>query len=448
MEKTNSFTEGKILSPLIRFAVPVLFAMFLQAMYGAVDLLIVGKFARTADISAVSTGSQLMATVTYAVEAFSMGVTVLLGQRIGEKNEAGASRVLGSGLALFGVIAAVMTVLMFFCTDMLVDTMEVPAAAVSAARDYVGICSGGFVFIVAYNLLGGIFRALGDAKMPLITVAIACAFNIAGDLLLVAVLDMGSAGAAAATVAAQALSVLLSLYIISRRGLPFAFDKRDICFERTEVKKIIRIGAPMAMQDVLVSVSFLVILTIVNSIGLVESAGAGVAEKLCAFVMLIPSAFMQSMSAFVAQNIGARKPDRAGKALRYGIMTSLCVGFAVFYMTFFHGDLLAGIFAKEADVVAAAADYLRAYAIDCLLTSFLFCFIGYYSGIGKTAFVMVQGIVGAFCIRIPVSWLMSKLVPGSLFHVALATPCSTVMQILLCFFYFSRIKKELKALKE
>ena len=109
----------------------------------------------------------------------------------------------------------------------------------------------------------------------------------------------------------------------------------------------------------------------------------GIAEKVCAFVMLLPSAFSQSVSAFVAQNTGAAKPDRAKKALRYSVVTSLCISVFVFYFNFFHGDLLAGIFANDRAVILEAADYLKAYAIDCLLTSFLFCFVGYFSGLGK-----------------------------------------------------------------
>jgi len=194
-------------------------------------------------------------------------------------------------------------------------------------------------------------------------------------------------------------------------------------------------------QSLLVSISFLVILSIVNNLGLNPSAGVGVAEKVCAFIMLIPSAFMQSMSAFVAQNMGAKRPDRAQKALWYGIITSLCVGFAVAVLAFFRGDLLAAIFAKDAQIIAPAAQYLKAYAIDCLLTPFLFCFIGYFNGCGNTTFVMLQGIIGACLVRVPVSYLMSKILPVSLFRIGLATPCSSFVQIVLCLAFYFYVKK-------
>ncbi len=275
------------------------------------------------------------------------------------------------------------------------------------------------------------FRGLGDSQTPLLTVTIACVVNIIGDLLLVGAWGLGVAGAALATVLAQAVSVALSLLFIRRRGLPFAFSARDIRLEPRHTRRILCLGAPVALQDVLVSVSFLAIAAIVNSLGVIASAGVGVAEKLCGFIMLVPSSFGQSLSAFVAQNIGAEKRDRAKRAMLYGMGSSLCCGVVLAWLSFFHGGLLAGLFARDGEVIGAAADYLRAYAIDTLLTSLLFCFMGYFNGRGNTAFLMVQGIVGAFLVRIPVSLYMSRLEPVSLFRVGLATPCSTAVQIVL-----------------
>jgi Na+-driven multidrug efflux pump len=243
---------------------------------------------------------------------------------------------------------------------------------------------------------------------------------------------MGAAGAALATVFAQAVSVVISLLVIRRRTLPFRFSKKSLRPNGTYIRWILKLGTPIALQDLLVSISFLAILAIVNGLGLNESAGIGIAEKVCAFIMLLPSAFMQSMSAFVAQNIGAEKPERAKRALFCGIASSLAAGVVMGYITFFHGDLLAGIFAKEAAIIAPAAEYLKAYAIDCLLTAFLFCFIGYFNGCGNTTFVMIQGIVGGICIRLPFSWIFSQIEPVSLFRIGLATPLSTVVQIILC----------------
>lgn len=436
MEKTHDFTQGSIFGPLIKFALPVLLALFLQTMYGAVDLLVVGQFGTSADVSAVSTGSQIMNAVTVVITGLSMGLTVLVAQKIGagEKREAG--KIIGSGIFLFGIVAVIMTVAMIMLSSLLAGVMRAPWEAFPQTVSYIVICSAGTIFIVAYNLVGSIFRGIGDSKMPLVTVAIACVLNIGGDLLLVGVLEMGTAGAAIATVFAQAVSVLLSLIIIKKRGLPFAFRKKYILPKLAYIKGTLKLGTPIALQDLLVSISFLVITAIVNEIGLVESAGVGVAQKMCGFLMLVSSAYMQSMSAFVAQNIGAQKPERARKALLCGVASSLVVGVLMGYFSFFHGELLAGIFSNDNAVTLAAAEYMKAYAIDCLFTSFLFCFIGYFNGCGNTVFVMIQGLVGAFGIRVPASWLISQY-SSNLFHIGLATPISTVVQIIMCGIFFA-----------
>ncbi len=436
MHRSNDFTQGDIFLPLLRFSLPILAALILQTAYGAVDLWMVGRFATAADVSAVSTGSQLMHTITCVVTGLTMGTTVMLGQTLGQGKGEEAGSIIGSSIALFSLIAALLTAFTILGAGWLARITQVPEEAISPSLSYIRMCGAGLCFITAYNVFGSIFRGMGDSKTPLMTVAIACAVNVAGDYLLVAVLGLGALGAAIATVCAQGVSVAVSLLVVSRRGLGFPFSPRDIRFHRVKVGRILRLGTPVALQDGLVSISFLVILSIVNSLGLVASAGVGVAEKLCGFIMLVPSAFSQSVTTFVAQNVGAGRLDRARKCLGQGILASLCFGVVIGYLSFFHGSVLAGLFNGDPAIVSAAADYLRAYAIDVLMTSFLFPFIGYFNGRGSTGFVMVQGLVGAFCIRIPVSFFMSRLLPVSLFRVGLATPCSSLAQILLCGGYF------------
>ncbi len=436
MHRSNDFTQGDIFLPLLRFSLPILAALILQTAYGAVDLWMVGRFATAADVSAVSTGSQLMHTITCVVTGLTMGTTVMLGQTLGQGKGEEAGSIIGSSIALFSLIAALLTAFTILGAGWLARITQVPEEAIPPSLSYIRMCGAGLCFITAYNVFGSIFRGMGDSKTPLMTVAIACAVNVAGDYLLVAVLGLGALGAAIATVCAQGVSVAVSLLVVSRRGLGFPFSPRDIRFHRVKVGRILRLGTPVALQDGLVSISFLVILSIVNSLGLVASAGVGVAEKLCGFIMLVPSAFSQSVTTFVAQNVGAGRLDRARKCLGQGILASLCFGVVIGYLSFFHGSVLAGLFNGDPAIVSAAADYLRAYAIDVLMTSFLFPFIGYFNGRGSTGFVMVQGLVGAFCIRIPVSFFMSRLLPVSLFRVGLATPCSSLAQILLCGGYF------------
>lgn len=443
MKKTQSFTEGNILSSLMAFAVPIFFTLFLQALYGGVDLLVVGQFATTGDVSGVSTGSSLLGTLTTFITGLSVGITVLVGEEIGKKNPKEAGRAIGGGICLFGVAALIFTGAVVLGASALATVLQAPEEAYIPTRQYIRICGAGGVFIVAYNVLGAIFRGIGDAKTPLMTVSIACVVNIFGDLLLVAVFHMGAAGAALATVAAQGISVAVSLWVIAKKkNLPFEFKKEMIGFHGDLIRKELKLGLPVGIQEIFVGTSFVVIQAVVNTFGVVPSAGVGIAEKVCAFVMLVPSAYAQSMSAFVAQNMGAGKPDRANKGLRYSVQTAFCVGVVMLFILFFAGDVLAGIFSREPEVIAAAHSYLKAYGVDCLISPMMFCFIGYFNGREKTLFVMLQGCIGAYLVRLPIVLLMSRVAGVTLFQLGLGTPASSLVQILMCLFYYRYVNQK------
>lgn len=437
----KSLVEGGILKSLFSFAFPVLLALFLQAMYGAADLIIVGKFAGTYEQSGVASGSQLFNMITMVITGFTMGVTVFVGNAIGAQKKEKAGQGIGTGIVLFALIAICISLFVIPCSDFLADSMHAPQESFVQTSTYIRICGIGTVFIVAYNVIGAIFRGIGDSKTPLFTVAIACIINIVGDIVLVAGFGLGAAGAALATVCAQAASVFVSIYFIRKKELPFLFSKKDIRLQKQHTKQILKIGIPIALQELLVQFSFLFIQVIVNQMGVIESAAVGVAEKVCVFLMLVASAYMQSISAFVAQNNGAGLYHRSQKALVYGIQTALLAGMIMGTFAFFGGSFLSGIFSNEKAVVIAAHEYLKAYAIDCIFTAILFCFIGYFNGCGETLFVMVQGIIGAFCIRIPVVYMMSQIEGATLFHIGLGTPASSVVQILLCCFAYKRYQK-------
>ena len=350
---------------------------------------------------------------------------------------------IGGGICLFAVFGVLLMVVLLAGAETLARLLHAPEEAFAETVEYIRICGGGSLFIVAYNVLGAVFRGIGDARTPLFTVMLACVINIGGDLLLVEGFHLGAAGAALATVAAQAVSVVVSLAVIRRRKdrLPFHFSRRSVRFDGRIIALELRLGLPVALQELLVGTSFLVIQTIVNTFGVTASAGVGVAEKVCVFLMLVPSAYMHSMSAFVAQNMGAGQPRRAKRALGYGILTAFAAGLVMAWLAFFHGDTLSLLFAKDAAVAAASHSYLKAYAIDCMLTPFLFCFMGYYNGCEKTLFVMIQGIIGAFGVRIPIAYLVSRIPGATLFQIGLGTPASSTVQIVLCLAMFLYLER-------
>lgn len=357
--KESNLLKGNILKSLISFAFPVLLALFLQAMYGAADLIIVGKFAGTFELSGVATGSQFFNMVTMVITGLSMGITILVAQAIGSNKKIKAGHGIGAGIIIFTLLAFLITISVTIFSDTLTKFMYSPPEAFKQTSSYIFICGIGTIFIVAYNVIGAVFRGIGDSKTPLITVAIACFFNIIGDLILVVIFKMGASGAAIATITAQGISVIISLIFISRKELPFSFSKKYISFNKNLSKKILTVGIPIALQELLVQFSFLFIQVIVNSMGVIESAAVGVAEKVCVFLMLVASAYMQSISAFVAQNNGAGLFERSKKALFYGIKTAFIAGIIMGSLSFFWGNHLSAFFSNEANVIIASHSYLK-----------------------------------------------------------------------------------------
>lgn len=440
----NDFTQGSILKKLSLFMLPILGALVLQAAYGAVDLLVVGRFGSTSGLSAVSTGSQVLNLVTFVVTQFAMGITVLIARYLGEKRPEQIGSVIGGGVVVFAIISVILFIVMITLARPISVLMQAPAEALGLTTSYVRICGGGIIFIVAYNLLSAIFRGLGDSKSPLLFVLVACIVNIFGDLLLVAGLHLDAAGAAIATVCAQAVSVVCAIYILLKKHLPFQIQKSDFRIN-SQCRKFLGIGLPLALQEFLTQISFLALCAFVNRLGLEASSGYGVACKIVNFAMLIPSSLMQSMASFVSQNVGANLYKRARQTLFTGIGIGLFFGCIVFAIVMLKGDLLAGFFTTEPAVIQNGFDYLKGFAPETIVTAILFSMIGYFNGNNQTVWVMVQGLVQTLLVRLPMSYYMSIQPNASLNKIGLAAPTSTAVGIvlnILFFLYFTKRNKE------
>ena len=442
----NDFTKGSILKKLALFMLPILGALVLQAAYGAVDLLVVGRFGSTSGLSAVSTGSQVLNLVTFVVTQFAMGITVLIARYLGEKKPEQIGSVIGGAAVVFTVISAALFVIMVTFARPISVLMQAPQEALELTTSYVRICGSGIFFIVAYNLLAAIFRGLGDSKSPLLFVLVACIVNIFGDLLLVAGLHLDAAGAALATVFAQAISVVCAIVILIKKKLPFSITKEDFCLNH-QCKKFLRIGLPLALQEFLTQISFLALCAFVNRLGLEASSGYGVACKIVNFAMLIPSSLMQSMASFVSQNIGAGKQKRAKKSMFTGIGVGLVFGCLVFILVMFKGNVLAGLFSTDTAVIQKGYDYLKGFAPETILTAIMFSMVGYFNGNNQTLWVMFQGLFQTLLVRLPMSYYMSIQPDASLTKIGLAAPASTAVGIILNTLFFIYFNKKMKTQK-
>lgn len=435
MTKELDLTQGSVPKVLLQFAVPYLLANLLQALYGGADLFVVGQFDDAASVAGVAIGSQVMQTVTGIILGLTTGITVLIGIATGARNYRELASIIGSSMWLFGIIGVLLTLFMTVLHNPIAILMHTPAEAINDTEHYLLICSLGIPFIIGYNVVCGILRGLGDSRTPLYFVALACVINIALDFALVGGFHLRAMGAAIATVASQGISFLTAIFYLHRRGFQFVFTRRDIRLNGYLSRRILTLGAPIALQDALINVSFLIITVIVNQMGVIASAALGVVEKIIIFAMLPPMAISSAIAAMTAQNYGAGLTERMNRCLRAGVGMALVFGVSVCVYSQFWPETLTRIFTNAPEVITMGAGYLRGYSIDCIMVSFVFCINSYFSGQGNSWFPMIHSLIATFFFRIPLSWLFSHIDPSSLFWMGFAPPLSTFVSLLICFWY-------------
>jgi putative MATE family efflux protein len=433
-----TLTEGSVWKVLIRFTVPFLLSGLFQVLYGTVDVYFIGHYASGASISGVTSANQAMMMVTNIFMGLTLGGTVLIGQYIGAERGEEASKVTGNMLLIFAVIGVVCTLILTLGNKSINTLMKVPTAeAMAEANGYMFICGCGAIFIMGYNVVSAILRGLGNSKAPLYFIAISCMVNIGLDALFVAVFHMNAAGAALATVISQALSLGIALIYIKKTGLPFAFHRSDLSPDKTVIKRILKIGAPAALQNTMIGFSFSMITTITNGLGQAASAGAGLVGRAIDVCMMIPSSFGNAITSIAAQNIGAGKPERAVKSMWLGIAFSLVFAIPYMLMGTFIPETIIGILASnDPAAIEQGALYLIPFSWDCILVSFVFCMNGFFNGFGKSLFTMAHNLATTFLIRIPIVWFISRIEGVTMFQVGLGTPFASLASLLICLIYF------------
>ena len=344
---------------------------------------------------------------------------------------------------IFCLLALVLTPVMLLGTALLVSLMQTPVEAVPDCRRYMLVCSAGLPFITGYNAVSGIYRGIGDSKTPVRFVGIACVINVVLDFTLTGFFGLGAIGAAYATTFSQGISFLLALVHMKRGGFRFRLSREDLKPEGRIMRRILKVGFPLAVQDALVHFSFLAISAIINTLGLVASAAVGVSEKLMGFVFLIPGAFGSAVATAVAQNLGAGKRERTTEALTWGVLYSVCCGILVCLLCLIIPRTLIGIFSRDPEVITAGATYISTYSIDCILTGFVFCINGYLNGNGKSMICFAHSMAATFLARIPLTWLLSKISSGTnLLPMGFAAPAASLLSILICLIYLRHMREK------
>ena len=434
----NNLTQGSVFKKLWGFTLPLIGANLLQILYGMVDLYIVGRFAATADVSAVSVSTTVLSAFLMFLIGLAVGATVVVGQKFGAGEKAALSSVAATGFSLAWIVGAVLMVLVAALCRPILGWIHTPEEAVRGATQYMMICSVGYLFQSVYNMLAGILRGMGDSKSPLLYVAVATVVNIVSDTALVAGCGLGAAGTAIATVFAQLLCMVFAILHVRKRGFPFDFRLKSYRLVKKDAKALVVTGLPIALQQALVLFSFVIVAGIINKHGLYASAAAGILDKVFLFATIPTNAFHSSISAMVAQNIGARQEKRAIQCLRYGTLFSFAFALLFFLTGVFFPEQTLGIFTSDPGVIEAGVIYYEGYKFDYLICSLAFCINGFINGTGRTKLTLIANLISTYAVRIPACILVGNVWKLGMRGIGFALPVATAVQVVIGFaFYIS-----------
>ena len=438
---TKDLTEGSLIKNIAVFSLPFLLSYFLQTLYGMADLFIVGQFNGASSISGVSIGSQVMHMITVMLVGVCMGTIVTIGRYVGSHEEKSVSKVIGNSITLFAVISAVLLIVLLIMKNAIVTIMGTPTEAVNETGSYLFVCFLGIPFIIAYNVIASIFRGLGDSKTPMFFIAVACIVNIVMDYFFIGMLGLKATGAAFGTIIAQAFSVVVSLFAIYKKKL-ITVKKEDLKLEKQYYLPILKTGVPVALQDGLIQISFLIITVIANARGVEVSAAVGIVEKIISFLFLVPSSMLSTVSTIASQAIGANKKELAVRTLFTCMTIGVSIGLAVAIALQFVAEPVLGLFTNEENVIALGSTYIHSYVFDCVIACCHFCFSGFFVACGYSSLSFIQNIVSIIVCRVPGAYLASVYFPDTLFPMGLAAPIGGVLQMGICVYFFRKLRKE------
>ncbi len=436
MNDRKDLTCGSVWKKLSLFALPLVAMNLLQAVYSIVDMIIVGQFIGSVGMSAVSIGGQVTVLVLVACSGVVNGCAVYVGNLSGLKRYKEMPGYVGSMLSFLLIAAIAFTILIIALCNPLLRALNTPAESFADTRIYLIVSMLGTVFVYGYGLLSAALRGMGESVQPLIYVIVTTIENIVLDLLFVAVLKMGAAGAAVATVISQATSCILVAVYVARRTPLFDFRLSSFRIDKQKLKSQLVIGMPQAIQYVCTNISFLFISSLVNSYGIAASAAAGAANKLSSFGTMPGIACMTAIVTLTAQNHPRKNYKRILQGMACGLTLSLSVSviFVLLCQTVPH--IMYGFFTSDISVLDVGIDYLKYFSLSFVAETVMFCMFGVITGSGYTRSTMISSVFSAFAVRYLVAWLLSQHTAMGFNGIALGYACSPLVGIALCLFFF------------
>ena len=283
---------------------------------------------------------------------------------------------------------------------------------------------------------------MGDSKSPMYFIGIACMGNIVLDYFFIGAMQLGPAGAALGTTLSQTFSVIIALISMMKRKTGIHLKKNDFRPNKKVMWQILRVGFPVAVQDGCIQIAFIIITVIANHRGLNDAAAVGIVEKMISAIFIIPSSMLATVSALSAQNIGAGKHDRASQTLKYATIITTGYGLIMTVLIELTGKNLVGLFTTDTVVVLLGTQYLSGYIIDSIFAGVHFSFSGYFAAYEKSYIGFIHNIIAIVLVRVPGSYLASKMFPDTLFPMGLAAPAGSLLSVLICIGAYLWMKKK------
>ena len=447
MTDEKDLTSGNIVKTVITFAIPFLLANIIQALYGAVDLMVIGKYCTPDSVSAVSTGTQVTQIITSIISGLTLGGTVIVGRYAGMKREEDIKTTIGTNLTIFFIVGIILTVVMLVFVDNILTLLQTPKSAFDEAKEYVSVCACGIIFICGYNAISDILRGYGDSKSPLVFVFIAGCINIFGDILLVKYFNMGVKGTALATIFSQGISMVFAIIYLKNKNFIFDFKLSNFKISKDKLKSLAWVGIPVSFQECMVRLSFLYLTSVTNSLGVNASSAVGIASKYDVFAMLPATSVASALSAIVAQNYGAEKYDRMTKSLFIGILAALPFSLAFFGWAQISPESMIGIFSKDENIISVGIPFFKTCSFDYICVLFVFCMNGYLNGRSKTIFTMISCCFGALALRMPLIYIVCKYFPENLGVIGTVAPSVSFIMAVYTLVYVLYLAKNDKKIK-
>jgi len=422
----TNLTEGSVLKQLIKFAIPLLIANILQSLYSTVDMIIVGNFADSAGLSAVSIGGQIMMLITNAGFGLTMGGQIIIAQYTGARDREGQLRTIGTTVSFVALLSLCVTVLGLMFYRPILSLMNTPAESLPQARQYLFVSIIGIIFIMGYNVVCCILRALGDSKRPMVFVGIATVVNIICDLVFVAGLKLGALGAAIATVGAQAVSfVCAAVYLYKHRDI-FVFDFKKDSFRimKDKLKMILKIGIPFAIQFSIISLSVMFIVSMINGYGVAASAAYGVGGKIDNFAMMPYFAIESAASTMVGQCIGAGRKDRVQRVVRFTMLVNMVMAVIEFVIIQVFPEFFLKIFNQDPAVIEYGVLYLRIVTFSYFAFAGMTAYNAVVMGVGNATLSLIGSILDGVVLRLTLACLFTYVFDWGMTGILLATTLS------------------------